>query len=283
MRPVDFGDRLDYAVGFTPGLLDPERAAPACISGPNGKTAGKRYNVYRNNFTVSLINALAAAFPATLRITGVDFFHAMARFHVRATPPTSVLLFEYGHDFPDFIDSYEYARPMPWLSDVARIERAWLDAYHAADAEPLTPQALASIPPERLADTVLTPHPTTRIVRSCYSAVTIFAANRRDGPRGPMEAAEPEDGLVTRPGLEVVVRRLPPGGAVFLSRLMAGETFGAAAEMAFAECPQFDLSANIAGMIEAGAFTAIHQRGDDNAPRTRNRKQRPTAEIRQPR
>jgi hypothetical protein len=26
---------------------------------------------------------------------------------------------------------------MPWLADTARIERAWLDAYHAADAEPL--------------------------------------------------------------------------------------------------------------------------------------------------
>jgi hypothetical protein len=31
------------------------------------------------------------------------------------------------------------------VGDVARIERAWLDAYHAADAEPLEPQALASI------------------------------------------------------------------------------------------------------------------------------------------
>jgi hypothetical protein len=57
----------------------------------------------------------------------------MARFHVRATPPTSPLLFEYGRDFPAFIESYEYARNMPWLADTARNERAWLDAYPAAD------------------------------------------------------------------------------------------------------------------------------------------------------
>ena len=161
----------------------------------------------------------------------------MARFHVRATPPTSPLLFEYGRDFPDFIERYEYARSMPWLADVARIERAWLDAYHAADAEPLAPQALASIPPERLADTVLTPHPATRIVRSRFPAVTIFAANRSDGPVGRIEATEPEDALVTRPGLEVVVRRLPPGGAVFLTRLIAGEPLGAAAAAALADEP----------------------------------------------
>ena len=183
----------------------------------------------------------------------------MARFHVRATPPTSPLLFEYGHDFPDFIERYEYAQSMPWLADVARIERAWLDAYHAADAEPLAPQALACVPPALLADIVLTPHPAMRIVRSPFPAVTIFAANRSAGPVGRIEATEPEDALVTRPGLEVVVRRLPPGGAAFLVRLVSGEPLGAAAAAALAESPDFDLPANIAGMLEAGAFTAIER------------------------
>ncbi len=246
---------LGYAAGFSPALLDPVRPPPAIVSGPNGKAAGKRYNVYRNNVTVSLINALAATFPATQCITGVDFFRAMARFHMRATPPTSPLLFEYGRDFPDFIERYEYAKAMPWLADVARIERAWLDAYHAADAEPLTPQALASVPPEKLADTIFTPHPATRVLRSRFPAVSIFAANRDDDPTGPLEVSEPEDALVTRPSLEVIVRHLPPGGAAFLSNLIAGETLGTAAAVAFANCPQFDLPANIAGMIEAGAFT----------------------------
>jgi hypothetical protein len=260
MQPVDrqihrLEDHFGYAAGFTPALLAPERPPPAIVSGPNGKAAVKRYNVYRNNVTVSLINALAATFPATQRITGADFFRAMARFHVRATPPTSPLLFEYGHDFPDFIERYEYAQAMPWIADVARIERAWLDAYHAADVEPLTPQTLASIPPEQLADTILTPHPATRIVRSRFPAISIFVANRRDGPVSRIEATEPEDALATRPGLEVIVRHLPSGGAVFLSRLIAGETLGAAAAAAYADIPQFDLPANIAGMIEAGAFT----------------------------
>src|SRR6267143_1204213 len=84
-----------YADILSPGLIDPEYPAPAGVIGPNGKRAALRYNVYRNNVTVSLINALAANFPATQRITGVEFFRAMARFHIRATPPTSPLLFEY--------------------------------------------------------------------------------------------------------------------------------------------------------------------------------------------
>ena len=166
---------------FSSALLRPERETPSLIAGPKGKGVVKRYNVYRNNVTVSLIEALAATFPAVRRITGEEFFRAMARFHIRDTPPNSALLFEYGRDFPAFIAAYEYAQDMPWLADVARIERAWLDAYHAADAEPLSPSALAAVPAERLADLVFIAHPAARIIRSRFAAVTIFAANRVTG------------------------------------------------------------------------------------------------------
>jgi hypothetical protein len=248
-----------FTAAFAQGLTDPERATPADVVGPpRGKAAVKRYNVYRNNVTVSLINALAATYPAVQRITGVEFFRAMARFHVRATPPTSPLLFEYGIDFPAFIEGYEPAQDMPWLADTARIERAWLDAYHAADAPPLSPDALAAISSDRLGDLIFTTHPAARIVRSSYPAVAIFAMNRVEGPITPLQSSTPEDALITRPDMEVAVRLLPSGGAVFLKSLIDGGTLGTAAATAFSETPSFDLAANIAGMIGAGVFTTIH-------------------------
>jgi hypothetical protein len=255
MQPHERED--SYASAFASALIDPECETPTIVAGPAGKEAGKRYNVYRNNVTVSLIDALASIYPAVRRITGEDFFRAMARFHVRATPPQSPLLFEYGRDFPDFIERYEYAQPMPWLADTARLERAWLDAYHAEDAAPLSPEALASVAPKRLGDLVFTAHPATLIVRSPYAVVTIFAANRGEGPVGRIDASLVEDALITRPDAEVVVRHLPPGGATFLSSLMAGQSLGDAAGAALQASPTFDIATGIAGMIEAGAFTAL--------------------------
>jgi hypothetical protein len=246
-----------YPAVLAPGLTDPEYETPSGVVGPNGKSAVKRYNVYRNNVTVSLIDALAAIFPATQRITGVEFFRAMARFHVRATPPRSPLLFEYGHEFPEFIERYEYARPVPYLADTARIERAWLDAYHAADMLPLPAQNLAVIPPELLADVVFVPHPATRIVRSRFPALSIFIANRGGGPMERIEILVPEDALITRPDQEVTVRRLPPGGAQFLTQLLTGHPLGDAAALALETSPDFDLPGNVAGMIEAGVFASL--------------------------
>jgi hypothetical protein len=250
--------RLSYAASFSPALINPDQVTPSAVAGPQGKAAVKRYNVYRNNVTVSLIGALAAIYPAIQRITGVEFFRAMARFHIRATPPSSPLLFEYGRDFPAFIEQYEYAQSMPWLADTARLERAWLDAYHSADAEPLSPATLTSIPPERLADLVFTPHPATRIVCSQFRVVTIFAANRSEGPVDLIEAGEPEDALITRPDLDVVVRHLPPGGATFLTHLIPGRTLGEAAAASLEASPSFDIGSSVTGMIEAGVFAAAN-------------------------
>ncbi|MGL9621478.1 DNA-binding domain-containing protein [Bradyrhizobium sp. U531] len=248
---------LSFAAAFAPALLDPARSTPAVVTGPNGKSANRRYDVYRNNVTVSLIDALAAIYPAVQRITGTEFFRAMARVHVRSHPPTSPLLFEYGHDFPEFIEAYDHAQDMPWLADVARIERAWLDAYHAADAAPLSPDRLSAVTPDRLAGLIFTPHPAARCLRSQYAAVTIFAANRDGAPVMRIDASTPEDALITRPEFDVTVHRLPPGGAVFADGLITGLSLGEAAAAALDAAPEFDLAANLAGLIEAGAFISL--------------------------
>jgi len=255
-----------YAEAFAPGLIDPARPAPAGVAAHRGKGVVRRYNVYRNNVTVSLIQALADIYPAVQRLTGADFFRAMARFHVRATPPASPLLFEYGRGFPAFIASYEYAQELPWLADVARIERAWLDAYHAADRAVLDAGALAAADPALLAELRFTPHPAARIVRSRHPAVTIFTMNRAEGAAAPLLSHAAEDALITRPAQDVIVSRLPAGGAAFLGALLAGAPLGAAAADAFAEAPAFDLPANLAGMLSAGVFSAVHPGGSPCPP-----------------
>jgi hypothetical protein len=245
---------------FGRALLDPSAAPPSHLMIQEGITIRRRFNVYRNNVTVSLIEALAAIYPAVQRITGTNFFRAMARSHIRETPPTSPLLFEYGSDFPDFIDRYPYAEELPWLSDVARVERAWLDACHSPDAAPLVPGALAAIPEVALGDLKFVGHPAARIVRSRYSAGSIFTANRTDGPISRLEAASAEDVLITRPGMEVMVRFLPAGGAVFLTNLLVGSTLEAAVATASGSCSSFDLAANLTGLLQAGVFTNVRSR-----------------------
>ena len=181
----------------------------------------------------------------------------MARTYALASPPQSAVLLDYGADFAEFIEGFEAAAALPYLPDVARIERAWREAYHAEDAEPLGPADIAGIPEAELAGIRFRLHPSVRVVRSRFPALTIWRMNVGEGPVAPVDFSVREDALIVRPDAEVEVRVVPPGGAAFVYALGAGESLGAAAAQGLAGDDRFDLAGNIAGLISAGALCAI--------------------------
>ncbi|WP_417423116.1 DNA-binding domain-containing protein [Hoeflea sp.] len=241
---------------FGAALLDPDLPVPDGVIGPHGKGAKRRFAVYRNNVTVSLINALADIFPAVQRLVGEEFFRDMARIYLTQEPPRSALIFEYGGGFAAFLERFEPVAKLAYLPDVARLERAWLDAFHAADAEPLSPATLGTIPPERLGDVSFTSHPATRVVSSRFAAVSIFSANREKRPLDDIRPLDSQDGLITRPHYDVQIRTLPPGAAGFFNHLIGGATLGAAAAQTLEQNPDFDLPSAISAMLDAGVFAA---------------------------
>jgi hypothetical protein len=240
---------------FAAALLDPELPAPPGLVGPDGEPSARRFAVYRNNVVVGLIDTLKAAFPTVYCIVGAEFFQAMARTYVVAEPPCSPILLDYGAGFPEFIRGFEPAAKLTYLADVARIERAWTEAYHAPEAPPLDPSVLATIAPERLPVIRLLLHPSVRLVRSQFPALTIWRMNVGDGVPAPVDLdGGGEDVLVARPMAEVDVRSLPEGGVDFVQALADGMSVLAALKIAMTADCRFDLSVNLAGLLQAGIF-----------------------------
>lgn len=242
---------------FAAALLDTDRAVPEGLTAWNGLRPERRFGVYRDNVVAGLIGALASRFPVAENIVGKDFFAAMAHEFVRLHPPQSPLLLAYGDDFADFVETFEPAGDIDYLPDVIRLEAARGKAYHAADAAPLDPVLLAAIEPERLASLVFVLHPSASILRSPFPMVTIWAMNAGEMELRPIDNWSGEDALVVRPEMMVEIHRLPAGGAVFLEVLAGRADLATAVEAAVAIAPDFDLSANLAGALAAGAFTTI--------------------------
>ncbi|NTF95300.1 HvfC/BufC N-terminal domain-containing protein [Rhizobium rhizogenes] len=242
---------------FATALLDTDRAVPEGLTAWNGLRPERRFGVYRDNVVAGLIGALASRFPVAENIVGKDFFAAMAHEFVRLHPPRSPLLLAYGDDFADFVETFEPAGDIDYLPDVIRLEAARGKAYHAADAAPLDPVLLAAIEPERLASLVFVLHPSASILRSPFPMVTIWAMNAGEMELRPIDNWSGEDALVVRPEMTVEIHRLPTGGAVFLEVLAGRADLATAVEAAIATAPNFDLSANLAGALAAGAFTTI--------------------------
>src|SRR5271166_2233238 len=250
MRPDERTMNSDQA-SFAEALLDPERRVPDGVTSHTHPAPAKRFAVYRNNVVVSLIDALATRFPAVQRIVGEDFFRAMAGVFVRAHSPRSPLMMTYGEDLPTFIETFAPAAELPYLADVARLEAARTRAFHAADAAPLPAEAFAAVEPADRETLRLRLSPGAAIVRSSNPIVTIWGMNADEAEPAPIEDWRGEDALISRDGFNVVVRRLPPGGAVFLLRLLADATLADAAFDAMQDTAAFDLVENIAGLISA--------------------------------
>lgn len=241
---------------FAAALLDVEKPVPSALTSRTTQPPAMRFSVYRNNVVASLVNALAARFPATERIVGREFFRAMARVFATGNPPKSPLLMTYGEDFPEFIAGFGPAAELPYLSDVARLEAARTRAYHATDASSVAAEDLRHVDEASLGELRIVPHPSVQIVRSTYPVVTIWGMNAGEFKLRSIEDWASQDALIVRPQLDVLVRMLPAGGATFLETLFAGGTLAEAVMTAQAGNSEFNLAANLAGLIASGVAAA---------------------------
>jgi len=249
---MSFNGAIDAFVG---ALLDPMRAPTAQTIGREGAPDARRFAVYRNNIAVSLIGAIHARYPITRRLVGEEFFRAMARSFVARSKPRSPVILHYGAEFPDFVATFDPARDLVYLPDVARVENAWVEAYHSADEDPLELAALAAVEPAALGDLRLRFHPAARLLRSDHPAALIWAGHQGGGEFAPPEHWLGEQTLITRPGADVKLRILPIGGYSFARALQDGATLGEAD--AATRVDGFDPGLHLVGLIEAGAISRL--------------------------
>lgn len=234
-----------------------DRAGPlAGLHDGTGRPAPDRLDVYRNNVIVSLRDALATSFPATERLMGADFFAAAAVDFARAEKPASPLLFRYGAGFADALARLPGLAPYPFVPEVAAIEWARLCAYHAADAAPLSPEALAALPPDALPRLVLTAHPAARLVAAPAGGYGAWRANAGDAAANGTAAAgyDATAGvLVTRPRWQVLMTPLDATAMRLAAALLDGTALGDAAAAADTG-GDLALAPTLAALLSAGAL-----------------------------
>ena len=241
---------------FVVAVLDRDLPTPAFIEEAASPRAAHAFEVYRNNFRVNLQEALRVTYPITARLVGDEFFAAMINVFVTSRPPRSPVLIEYGGELPDFISRFEPAGTVPYLADVARLESAWNDAYHAPESNSLPPSALPGLNAESLAGAEVTLHPSVRIVRSAFPVASIWGSQRSPSPETSL-SWEAEDALVLRPGAEVLVLTLKPGCAAFVMALHEGLSIADAANAVLEDIGDFDAGGALVSLLSWGAIASL--------------------------
>ncbi|GLQ34104.1 DUF2063 domain-containing protein [Amylibacter marinus] len=244
----------DFQAEFSSALLNPDIPTPEGVVNPDGKPATKRFDVYRNNVVHSLVSAMEEAFPVVKKIVGDGFFQAMATQYVRRNPPHDPMIMFYGDRFPEFITGFKPAESLPYLPDVARLELARRECYHAGDARPLDVSALSEIPEDKFASARFTLAPSLRLLDSLYPVHSIWHFNSV----AQIKISNPQEWIMlTRPEFDVVPYLLDHATFTFVQCLARYQPL----ESAIAQCEtitdDFDLSAAFGLLFQAGIVTNI--------------------------
>lgn len=226
------------------------------------------FAVYRNTVSKACIDALLANYPAVARLTGEAWFRAAAAIHVREALPATPMLLEYGGDFARFLAGFAPAAELPYLPDVARLDRLWTEAHTAASEPVAEPSAVARLTPDALASAVLRPHAAARWAWFEGGPIyTIWSRNRDAAPSEGVLDWKSEGALLVRPRDAVEWLALEAGGCAFLDACAAGRPLGEAAVAALAAQPRADLREMMSTLLGAGAFGRLNYGGNAGACR----------------
>ena len=185
---------------------------PAPLGDLFGQTA-PRFEIYRRHFIHSITASLEKTFPAVVNLVDERFFAFAADRFIRAHPPTSPCLFEYGGELPGFLEAFPARASRLYLGDVVRLEWAMHCVFHADDAN----------------EEFLSPGLNLFSSRWPVDAIWRVAMGRTEGP------VDMNSGkawvLIYRDESEVKFESLSHAGFVFHTNIMErGETFVAHAE-----------------------------------------------------
>ena len=209
---------------FMAHVLDEDRALPA------GWTArhAAGFDIYRNNYRSSLVEALRSTYERTAEYVGEDAFRQAAAHHLIGNPPNSWTLDRVGDGFPG--TARELFTGDPEVAELAWLEAAMHEAFVAADTVPLDAQGFAAATSGFAEDDwsaiALRLTPGTMLHPVSHDIPALWQAIGADEDAQPLRLDAPGYLLVWREGLKPVFRLIDETEGLALSAMLGGAGYG---------------------------------------------------------
>ena len=220
----------------------------------------EQLDVYREQFWLRHVHCLAEDFPVLHALVGAAAFEALVADYLAAHPPKEFQLRHLGARLAEFLSTRDDAL----LADLARVEWAYVDAFDAADAPPLDPNAVAAIPEDAWPSARLHLHPSLQLLRLSHPAHEMRAKWWDDKDARPIARVAPAQATVAvyRHDFLLYTESIEPLAFEMLERLARGETLGAAGD-ALGEIVETKIGEWFARWAGLGWISAVSTGGDD--------------------
>lgn len=213
------------------------------------------FTVYRNTVLKGCVDALQANFPSVERLVGNPWFRAAATVHATQTPPSDARLIFYGEHFATFIEQFEPAQHLPYLANVARADRLWIEVHTAPADSSLNRLAMTNLAPELLGQQHLRPRTDVRWQWFAEQPIySIWHCNRL-----ALDLPEPLDWqgeglLLHRQAGQMQWQPLSEAECLFLDACASGQSLEVAANTVLAFDSTLDFTALLGRLLAAKVF-----------------------------
>jgi hypothetical protein len=218
--------------GVAEGLAgEPKLAAGglgAIITGDDRMDPQARVGIYAEAYFYRLLDVLKEDFPATLEVAGADQFHNLVTGYLIDYPPTEPSIFYAGQYFARYLRAHPIAARVPFIGDLAHLERIVLESFHAADATALDGAAMRAIAPQAWPAIAMRTHPAMHLVACAWRVDEVLRAIEDDRAwHAPARTSATI--VVWRRAARVYYRAAEPAesAALALADVDSGTTFGA--------------------------------------------------------
>ncbi len=231
--------------------------APATLF-TGGVTPAEALSVHRDTVMGALTNALRLSYPTVEALVGEAFFEQTCQIFAGRNLPRNASLTSYGKGFADFLADFAPAACLPYLPNVARLDRAIETVLRSALQQRrfALDGAVSIALPQSLA-----------VLRLAYPADEIRAALGDDEALAAI-VIQPAERLVLvwRKGSDAVVQRVSITAGRFIAALLDGESAEAAMGAAMATSPEAEAMQIIQAEIFAASFCTIISNPKETLP-----------------
>ncbi len=224
------------------------RSFDAIVLGDERLSAADRVDIYANMYFYRLLDALKEDFPATLAVLGADNFHNLVTGYLLEYPPTEPSLYYCGRYLADYLRDHPLSENVPFIADLARLERSSVEVFHGADAPVLESDALRAVAPADWPAMKLTIHPSTQILALDWRVAELLRAVEENRPWQPAERGAVKV-LVWRCNARVFHRELEHAEADALEAASRGAAFAEICDVVAASADGHDAVAAMNRML----------------------------------
>lgn len=183
--------------------------------------------VYREAYSLRLIEVLTEDYPGVLGLCGPDDFDYMARAYIAAHPSRHRSARWFGAKLADFLAATPPFSGAPDTVEMARFEWTMGDAFDAPDAAPIAADAIMSLPPEAWTTLRFSALPSLQRLALSFEVPQAWQRREEVEPGNLEVEAAPEavEWVIWRPEAITNFRSFDRDEAAAFDALLAGKPF----------------------------------------------------------